>query len=159
MASAPKCSLFLPLNLSNQISKLFNSTHFKINCICNSSPHLFPGKGLSYPKMDVDFKQQFILVITIVCLPRCSLTQVGLAREALSLAAFLAVSFIQICSGWIYSGSRLKGVWLTREKFIFMDTGELQKISSTPKAYVKPLLVSHLLTSHCRHKIYDQPKW
>lgn len=66
MASAPKCSLFLPLNLSNQISKLFNSTHFKINCICNSSPHPFPGKGLSYPKMDVDFKQQFMTPV-ILC--------------------------------------------------------------------------------------------
>lgn len=36
---------FFPLISVNQISKLFNSTHFKINCICNSSPHPFPGKG------------------------------------------------------------------------------------------------------------------
>ena len=51
------------------------------------------------------------------------------------------------------------GVANQRKIYFFMDTGELQKISSTPKAYVKPLLVSHLLTSHCRHKIHDQPNW
>ena len=63
MASTPKCSLFLSHNLSNRVSKLFSSTHFKIKCICNSSPHPFPGKGLSYPKMYIDFKQFMMPVI------------------------------------------------------------------------------------------------
>lgn len=34
------------------------------------------------------------------------------------------------------------GVANQRKIYFFMDMGELQKISSTPKAYVKPLLVS-----------------
>lgn len=33
--------------------------------------------------------------------------------------------------------------------YFFMDIGELQKISSTPQAHFKPLLISRLLICHC----------